>query len=92
MSFDPVDDGRDRSWVADAACRGTMPEPTFFAIGVRSGGDAPSEGYAEGRAVCARCPVTDACLEYGLREPDGLWGGLSPRQRARLRRERRVAS
>lgn len=48
--------------------------------------------------VCAGCPVRLQCLEYALanREPFGIWGGLSAKQRDRIlsRRnaERRVAS
>ncbi|HEV7756402.1 MAG TPA: WhiB family transcriptional regulator [Mycobacteriales bacterium] len=40
------------------------------------------------RALCARCPVRQACLDYALavREPHGIWGGLNELQRRRLLR------
>ena len=32
------------------------------------------------------CPVLAQCLEYGLSENHGIWGGTTPRDRAKLRR------
>jgi hypothetical protein len=46
-------------------------------------------------AICAACPVRDACLELSLRHwtigQHGVWGGLVPAERAALR-SRRPAS
>jgi hypothetical protein len=33
---------------------------------------------------CNVCPVINECLDYGLRETYGVWGGLLPRQRRKL--------
>lgn len=49
--------------------------------------DQASE-QAEAKRVCAGCPVTDECLEYGLYEATGIFGGLGLRERQRLRRDR----
>ncbi|MBV8980855.1 MAG: WhiB family transcriptional regulator [Acidimicrobiia bacterium] len=40
------------------------------------------------KAICARCLVKDQCLAYALDNGDkfGIWGGLSERERRRLRR------
>lgn len=40
------------------------------------------------RAVCRRCPVREACLEKAIetRQPFGVWGGLTTREREALRR------
>jgi hypothetical protein len=72
-------------WVGEAACR-DAEWPTFF----------PERGEDAGaaKAICARCPVREACLDYALRWniTYGVWGGLSEKQRRRLRSERRLAS
>jgi WhiB family redox-sensing transcriptional regulator len=38
------------------------------------------------KEVCQRCPVRLACLDDALtyREPSGVWGGLTSKQRQRL--------
>ena len=71
-------------WMADAACRGSDSE-LFFP----TRGDSARE-LAAARAVCAGCVVADDCLEYALvnRELYGVWGGLSERERRRIRRVR----
>src|SRR5436309_1178268 len=67
-----------REWMDRAACRGLEPE-LFF----------PDDGAdpAEAIAVCRCCMVRRECLEYAQqhREPYGIWGGLTPRQRAARR-------
>jgi WhiB family redox-sensing transcriptional regulator len=72
-------------WQRDAACR-ENPDADFF----------PERGAstAEARAVCARCLVRHECLEYALRigTKHGIWGGLSERERRRIRRERALAA
>lgn len=39
------------------------------------------ENYARGRAVCDECAIAAECLERGLDEPDGMWGGFTPEER-----------
>jgi WhiB family redox-sensing transcriptional regulator len=45
----------------------------------------------DAQQVCARCEVRGECLEFALEheEAHGIWGGLTPRGRARLLSERR---
>lgn len=48
----------------------------------------------EPKRVCAQCPVAAECLEYAL-EHDirfGVWGGLSERERHRIKRGSAVAA
>lgn len=42
------------------------------------------------KAICARCPVRSACLDYALSRPEqyGLYGGLNEDERASERRRR----
>jgi WhiB family redox-sensing transcriptional regulator len=44
----------------------------------------------EAKAVCRGCEVRDECLEYALDQGEkfGIWGGLSERERRRVRRQR----
>jgi len=46
---------------------------------------------APAKAICDLCPVREPCLEYAIsaREKDGVWGGLTARERRRLVRQRR---
>ena len=38
------------------------------------------------KRLCFRCPVQFECLEYGMAERFGIWGGLLPSQRSSLLR------
>jgi WhiB family redox-sensing transcriptional regulator len=47
----------------------------------------------EAKEVCRGCVVREDCLEYALvnGEKFGIWGGMSERERRRLRRQRALA-
>ncbi|WP_084961664.1 WhiB family transcriptional regulator [Thermoactinospora rubra] len=67
-------------WLRRGACRSSDPE-LFFPL-------APSRAQeARAKAVCARCQVQAECRDYALRsgESEGIWGGLTPDERRRLR-------
>ena len=56
----------------------------------------PTEGvesaaYCE--SLCGGCPVRVACLRYAIDHPEleGIWGGLSARQRRLIRRDRNAS-
>lgn len=42
------------------------------------------------KALCAECPSKTPCLEYGLHEVTGVWGGEGVRARQRLLASGRV--
>ncbi len=71
----------DLSWQAYAACMGVDPD-LFF----------PERGAStrEAKAVCGRCVVRTECLEYALSNAEkfGIWGGMSERERRRIRKLR----
>ena len=73
----------DRGWQSRANCMGVDPD-LFF----------PERGAStrEAKEVCRGCVVRDDCLEYALDngEKFGIWGGMSERERRRLRRARAV--
>ncbi|MFM1838298.1 MAG: WhiB family transcriptional regulator [Ilumatobacteraceae bacterium] len=77
-------EGDDRAWQDQANCLGVDPD-LFF----------PERGAStrEAKEVCRGCEVRQQCLEYALAngEKFGIWGGLSERERRRLRRQRAQA-
>ena len=75
----------DRSWQDRANCLGVDPD-LFF----------PERGAStrEAKEVCRGCVVREDCLEYALAngEKFGIWGGMSERERRRVRRQRAQAA
>lgn len=51
------------------------------------------ETISRAREICMNCPVREECLDFALSFPNlqGIWGGLSPRQRQRERKVRFAA-
>lgn len=39
-----------------------------------------SQYFAVAKAVCERCPVWKMCLQEGMSENWGMWGGLQPNE------------
>ena len=67
------------SWQERALCAQTDPEAFF-----------PEKGGStrEAKKVCTGCDVRSECLEYALDHDErfGIWGGLSERERRKLKR------
>lgn len=40
--------------------------------------------YDLARKLCEECPVAGFCLEIGIEEKHGMWGGLDPIERHKL--------
>jgi hypothetical protein len=56
----------------------------------KGGGLMPSE-LKWAKDTCNTCPLKLICGEYGIRwERHGVWGGLSAKERADIRRERKI--
>lgn len=76
---DTADDGQ-LAWQADALCAQTDPEAFF-----------PEKGGStrDAKKVCGACTVKQQCLEYALANDErfGIWGGMSERERRRLRKK-----
>jgi WhiB family redox-sensing transcriptional regulator len=79
-------------WQMDAACRGEDPSLFFHPEGER--GDTRSAREQAAKAVCAGCPVLSECAAHALavREPYGVWGGLSEDDREVIYRRRRFSA
>ena len=69
-------------WQARGACRG-QSAAIFFAPTHFERKEARAARERKAKAVCATCPVRKECLSYALRirEPHGIWGGLSEVER-----------
>lgn len=70
---------QDETWQDEAICAQTDPEAFF-----------PEKGGStrEAKKICLGCPVRQECLDYALAHDErfGIWGGLSERERRRLKR------
>jgi WhiB family redox-sensing transcriptional regulator len=82
MAFPPVRARTDEEWKEAAACVGT--DLDFL----------PPRGTPLGPLldVCETCKVREPCLEYALTMTPravGVWGGLSEKNRNKIRRQRR---
>lgn len=68
------------SWQAEALCAQTDPDAFF-----------PEKGGStrEAKSICGSCAVQLECLQYALMNDErfGIWGGLSERERRKLRRK-----
>ena len=65
-------------WRLDALCREPHYDAELF---------FPTRGFPIqiARSICARCPVSVECAQYGEREDIGVWGGTSVREREHAR-------
>ena len=72
------------SWQDYANCRGTDAD-LFF----------PERGAStrKAKAICNACDVKAECLDFAIVQGEkfGIWGGMSERERRRVRRQRIVA-
>lgn len=81
MPFEPDSDelAPADQWQDRALCAQTDPEAFF-----------PEKGGStrEAKKICLGCEVRHECLDYALAHDErfGIWGGLSERERRRLKR------
>ncbi|NDK88063.1 WhiB family transcriptional regulator [Gordonia desulfuricans] len=77
--FEELFDTVEEQWQDRALCAQTDPEAFF-----------PEKGGStrEAKRICSGCEVKAECLEYALANDErfGIWGGLSERERRRLKR------
>jgi len=75
----------DLAWQDLANCRGANAD-LFF----------PERGAStrQAKGICRACAVQNECLEFAIAngEKFGIWGGLSERERRKIRRERQIAA
>lgn len=66
------------AWTRDALCAQVDPDAFFPEAGAHA---------RDAKRVCGACPVRAECLSSALArgERHGIWGGLSPWERRKLR-------
>ncbi|WP_424189394.1 WhiB family transcriptional regulator [Actinokineospora sp. G85] len=74
-----LDESEEQEWQERALCAQTDPEAFF-----------PEKGGStrEAKRICLGCEVRSECLEYALAHDErfGIWGGLSERERRKLKK------
>lgn len=68
------------SWYDHAACKGQTSR--FFLQAFES----------LAKATCDGCPVRYECQQAGMRDDHGIWGGLTPEERERVRNKRKPSA
>ena len=76
-------------WQEDASCR-EFDNVLFFGEDFGESELERQAREAHAKAVCQRCPVIEACLEFSMdtNQKYGIWGGLTDKERASLKRRR----
>jgi WhiB family redox-sensing transcriptional regulator len=76
---DGAGDDAELAWQTDSLCAQTDPEAFF-----------PEKGGStrDAKKICSSCEVRSQCLQYALENDErfGIWGGLSERERRKLRK------
>ena len=79
VGAEPDAQSEEPGWQERALCAQTDPEAFF-----------PEKGGStrEAKKVCLTCDVRVECLEYALANDErfGIWGGLSERERRKLKK------
>lgn len=78
------------NWFSKAACAGIASvDPTIFFPDLERGQQG-AHVWDKARQICNSCAVRQECLEYQMKfeeetgRRDGMWGGLTPKERDRL--------
>jgi WhiB family redox-sensing transcriptional regulator len=81
---------QDESWRDNAACKGVDVEVFFLS---RDEPSKAAERMKAARAYCDVCVVQQRCLNYAINNSirDGIYGGMTPKQRWSLKREKKVS-
>lgn len=72
-------------WQTAGACLSADPD-IFYPV---SGSGASLAQINEARRICGRCSVRRECLDFAIQtgEAHGIWGGTTPEDRTRARRQ-----
>ncbi len=81
---------KDREWTSRAACRNADPgmfTPDIQPTTLGPTGQRYRIAAQDAILICNTCPVVPDCLIYAIHnnETAGIWGGMPPVERARLK-------
>jgi len=81
-------------WADGALCAQTDPDLWFELSTDRYISKPNGTRETAAKDICGRCPVRQECLDYAMADPmlQGIWGGLTQREREQARRRAREAS
>lgn len=81
----------DRSWQLQGLCRGNHAT-LFFPPSTNERKEDRDRRELKAKAICGVCGVKDECLEFAIeiREPFGIWGGLTETERRQVVTRRAV--
>jgi len=99
VNLRPIPEWHDQAACTDQALGGSRARARIFypqwSGHVTKVGSTTLAGWAAAKEICAGCPVASSCLDDAIEndEPDGVWGGLDPIERAveARRRARRIS-
>lgn len=76
-------------WQEDASCR-QYDNTVFFGPDHGESELEKQAREARAKAICQTCPVLEPCLEFAMEtnQKYGIWGGLTDKERASLKRRR----
>lgn len=75
------------TWMDFANCKGMNTNDFYPEFGVKGA----AEQVRKMKTYCRNCAVSFQCLQFAMdnNEYFGIWGGLTPKERENLRRQRR---
>lgn len=78
----------DENWRLDAACIGQVTDLFYPEPGTKGAAKQANEI----KSFCRICTVSEDCLEYALKNEEdfGIWGGYTPKERIKIKRERSI--
>lgn len=76
------------TWRELALCKDRNTNDFYPEMGVKGA----AKQVREMKVFCRQCSVILECLDYAIENDEqfGIWGGMTPKERARIRRQSRV--
>ena len=83
----------EQPWAEQALCAQIGGDAWFPDKGTPDEPQTNPVSLKDAKRVCLACPVRTPCLDYALKHDErfGVWGGLSERERRRLKRQREAS-